>query len=336
MSLTENPIGEISDNLLVCLKDQLNNEDVDYEIPLAPLLGGFDTDNYHFKLKESGPVFSRPLMLKLFNSSQNPSRAIRESVIQNALAKQEFPTATVHFTCSDKSYLGGVFIVMELLPGRALRETPKQWPTIIGHTTALLHSLNAADVLNQLLSQGLEAEKQRFKGVLSLLSASSKKFPWLEESMQWLNEHRPPEPENLVVCHNDLHAANILMEGDKVTAVLDWSMSIIADPLVDVARMYIQNHISSDHHQTLYEIGYLTRPAETSISKDESFQKYIEAYENERPIDLKHFDYYRTKNYIEALLRAGYGDKMWSQPSILKDLINVVYEVANIRVKFPG
>jgi aminoglycoside phosphotransferase (APT) family kinase protein len=49
----------------------------------------------------------------------------------------------------------------------------------------------------------------------------------------WLLEHRPPV-EDRVIVHGDFGFHNLLVARDRVTAVLDWELATIGDPLVDL------------------------------------------------------------------------------------------------------
>jgi len=50
---------------------------------------------------------------------------------------------------------------------------------------------------------------------------------------EWLLAHRPPGEEQVIV-HGDFGFHNLLVAPDHVTAVLDWELATIGDPLVDL------------------------------------------------------------------------------------------------------
>jgi len=51
-----------------------------------------------------------------------------------------------------------------------------------------------------------------------------------------LDASTPAENQGTIV-HGDFRLDNLLVEDDRVTAVLDWEMSTLGDPLADVALM---------------------------------------------------------------------------------------------------
>ena len=52
----------------------------------------------------------------------------------------------------------------------------------------------------------------------------------------WLLAHRPPV-EDRVIVHGDFGFHNLLVTRDRVTAVLDWELATIGDPLVDLTGL---------------------------------------------------------------------------------------------------
>lgn len=48
----------------------------------------------------------------------------------------------------------------------------------------------------------------------------------------------PAAPKLLTFCHNDLGAEHLLVDGTAVTGVIDWTDAAVADPAVDLARLY--------------------------------------------------------------------------------------------------
>ena len=59
--------------------------------------------------------------------------------------------------------------------------------------------------------------------------------PVLEAALRWLRAHPPPPASALVPVHGDYRSGNFLHEDGRITAVLDWEMAHLGDPLEDVA-----------------------------------------------------------------------------------------------------
>jgi aminoglycoside phosphotransferase (APT) family kinase protein len=55
----------------------------------------------------------------------------------------------------------------------------------------------------------------------------------IEAARTWLEEHAPPSPRTVLV-HSDFKPGNLLLAGDEVTALLDWELAHLGDPLEDL------------------------------------------------------------------------------------------------------
>jgi len=63
--------------------------------------------------------------------------------------------------------------------------------------------------------------------------------PAFELGLRWLHDHRPPATPDAVV-HGDFRVGNLLVEGDELTAVLDWEISHRGDPLEDLGWLCVR------------------------------------------------------------------------------------------------
>ncbi|MDO7842244.1 phosphotransferase family protein [Sphingomonas immobilis] len=64
--------------------------------------------------------------------------------------------------------------------------------------------------------------------------------PLIHLAADWLAANIPPEPERMVVVHGDAGPANFLFAGDKVTALLDWELVHVGDPMADLAMICLR------------------------------------------------------------------------------------------------
>jgi aminoglycoside phosphotransferase (APT) family kinase protein len=97
-----------------------------------------------------------------------------------------------------------------------------------------LHALDPAPLARAL------GDAFTFEGYLASLERRRARagLAGLAQPMQWLHEHRPPPDAPAVICHGDLHPQNILVEGGRVSGVLDWPNAVIADAAFDVASTH--------------------------------------------------------------------------------------------------
>lgn len=60
--------------------------------------------------------------------------------------------------------------------------------------------------------------------------------PVAHAAIRWLRRHLPPAPRKLCLVHGDYRTGNFLVsDGGDITAILDWEMAHIGDPLEDLA-----------------------------------------------------------------------------------------------------
>jgi aminoglycoside phosphotransferase (APT) family kinase protein len=60
-------------------------------------------------------------------------------------------------------------------------------------------------------------------------------LPLARGTLLWLERNAPPAPERPIIVHSDLGLWNVLVEGPKLSAVLDWELAQIGDPMQDLA-----------------------------------------------------------------------------------------------------
>jgi aminoglycoside phosphotransferase (APT) family kinase protein len=133
--------------------------------------------------------------------------------------------------------LGGPAVLLERLPGRA---DPVAWLTgdpEVGRARTLdlaraLAELHGADPGGLPASEPLvDLWRDRF------LAGRLEPLPALSWLFDWLTDHET-EPERAAVVHGDFRPGNVLYEDDRITALLDWEMAHVGDPVEDLAWAY--------------------------------------------------------------------------------------------------
>ncbi len=318
MDISEKYSSQISHNLLSFFIDELGGSKIDYEIPPSRLQGGYDTSTFQFKLKNAQPPLSRHLVLRIFRKSHPPRQAIMERVIHNSLADQGLLVPYVFYACIDDRYLGSQFLIMDFLTGALLPAVFGQETAIVlGKTHAALHGADPNRLSEAMIAEGFEGRLNSIQGRLDHLRMASERFPWLAEIVSWLIENRPPDCEHPSICHGDFHPHNLLAQDGEVTAMLDWSSCRIGDPAMDVASTLVIFNAATKHLIQSFD------------SKIES-KKYLDAYRDERNLNERNLGYYQV---LFCVLRLLFGGIIWSRPPIRNEFMNIIYEIAKIRVE---
>ena len=120
--------------------------------------------------------------------------------------------------------------------------------------------------------------------------------PDVETLARWLVEHTPTSPAPALI-HNDFKLNNMLMSFDDLarpTAVLDWEMATIGDPLFDLA-VSLGYWIQADDSEELRAILPTITPLPGFLTRDEFMQRY--AAKSGRDLSSMHF--YMTFAYFK-------------------------------------
>ncbi|MHA1988254.1 MAG: phosphotransferase family protein [Promethearchaeota archaeon] len=326
--IQRNEIGpeEISGKLITYLRDALHSPAIDYTSPLTQLKGGFETFMYYFNLKNVKEELNKRLVLRLFPEHHGPDSVLWEATIQNTLADEGYPVPRAHLICTDKSKLGGVFFIMEFLPGETLMTDFKNVSEILGKTHTKLHKIDPKPLIKALKKQGFKKNQCFFKKTFDndLKIAKSSELPWVLEIAEWLLKNRPPEPKSLAICHGDFHPYNILIQEGKISGVLDWGSTLIADPAMDIANTIKLITIFPKH----LPLG----PGYESVDWDKLSRLYLDAYRAQIPLNDTIIDYYGVVRSLTSLLEGVGGNQILRHPPLVKDLLEFIYEITGIRI----
>lgn len=100
-----------------------------------------------------------------------------------------------------------------------------------------LHSIDPAAVGLEGLGRSEGYNRRQVEGwTKRYFAAQTHEWPDLENSIKWLNNKLPSESGEAII-HNDYKFDNVVLDPrdlTKVTAVLDWEMVTIGDPLMDL------------------------------------------------------------------------------------------------------
>jgi aminoglycoside phosphotransferase (APT) family kinase protein len=243
----------LAGELLDAVRTDAGRSDLDYAESPTRLSGGYFTENYAFRVTGAPPPWDGPLVVRLFPSEAPPDLARREAAVQRVLVEQGYPAPGVVFFDESARLLGRHFFVMARLPGRPLMGgirvhellgsgwgVFRQLVEITASSQAWLHRLDAGPLVHQLGTEpaGIERWFERLE------SQARTEFDGLAAGLEWLVEHRPTDVSKSVICHGDLHAGNILVEGKRLTGVLDYTVATVAEPAFDVGYTAMSLHLA--------------------------------------------------------------------------------------------
>ena len=167
--------------------------------------------------------------------------------VYQALQGTGVPVPEVHWLETDPRWLERPFFVMGRLPGQAspqallasgfgghVDDIAQQKVEILGRIHNLDWRALGLDFLEPPAGPECCAEREiaRWEGILREQALEPQ--PTLELALAWLRAHQPVA-QRVTLVHADYRTGNFLVDGDKITGVLDWEMVHLGDPLEDVA-----------------------------------------------------------------------------------------------------
>jgi aminoglycoside phosphotransferase (APT) family kinase protein len=218
--------------------------DIDAEISVAKLGQGYSNLTYALQIGEHAFVLRRPPLGANIATAHDMGREVK---VLRGLARVYAYVPRVLLSCDDASVIGAPFYLMERLEGVVLRPDTLRSPlspTLMRHlatnVVANLAHIHALDVeaagLADLGRPAGYVMRQVQGWTKRYAAAQTDALPHLERALRWLAEHQPVA-SGAALIHNDYKIDNLMLDHNDLTrlvAVLDWEMSTLGDPLLDL------------------------------------------------------------------------------------------------------
>lgn len=185
----------------------------------------------------------------------------REFKVQSGL-ERAFPKVPKMYAFSeDLTILGSPFYLMEKIEGIILnfkeakrrKLAPKDYKTIANSwldTLVALHNVDYKTIgLADLGRPEGYVARQVTNWSKQYVKAKTDDYPEAEFVMQWMEENQPTRYDHCLI-HNDYKYDNVVFKDDtwqEVTAILDWEMATLGDPLMDVGTSLGYWTVATDH-----------------------------------------------------------------------------------------
>lgn len=227
--------------------------------PLRRYTVGFSwvTYGFHAAWHEDGEPVERELILRAGppNGIFAPYRASPEFLTLRALAASAVPVPRVYWHSDESDAIGAPFFVCDLVPG----EAPIPWThdggpafddarreSLGGQFVAALAALHRFDWKSTAVA-GIGGTKDVRRAAIEqvdhweglLAGWSPRRVPMLELAAIWLRENAPPAPR-ISIVHGDFRIGNFLEADGRITAILDWELVRLGDPMEDLGWVCLQ------------------------------------------------------------------------------------------------
>ena len=211
------------------------------DVSIEQFPGGHSNLTYLVKLNGAEFVLRRPPLGPVPPKAHDMVREFR--VLQ--AVHPVFPQAPKpERLCEDLSVIGAPFYLMERRRGIVVR---RENPPEIGEDRALRRRIGEAvlDTLVKLHTVSPVPEIGKPAGFLERQlngwfgrwqKAQTSELPAMDRLVEWLRA-RLPDSGEATILHNDYKLDNLMLDPSdpaRVVAVLDWEMSTLGDPLIDL------------------------------------------------------------------------------------------------------
>lgn len=199
----------------------------------------------------------------------------REFTVQTALAGSGVPVAPMLHYCEDETVVGASFYLMERVEGRIFQDStldaspPEERRTMYREAARTLAAIHDVDI--DAVGLGgfgrrdgyLERQLKRWSEQWRLSAVADD--PVMERLIAWLQANMPQE-EQTRLTHGDFRIGNLIFDPvePRVAAVLDWELSTLGDPLLDLAHSCIFAwHVKPDEYGGMLGVDLAARKLPT-------------------------------------------------------------------------
>ena len=283
------------------LADWLRSElDLEGELTIEQFPAGHSNLVYAVTIGERELVLRRP---PFGNRVKSAHDVLREFEILMAIDGR-FPVPSPIASCPDPSVLGAPFYVMERLRGVVLRRSLPAGVTVapalaqrLAETLidqlATLHALDwRAAGLGNLGKPDGYVERQVTGWTKRWVDSRTEDVPDVDRAAAWLAENRPWQSPRVALLHNDFKYDNVVWSAGfpdelKVIGVLDWEMSTLGDPLMDLGTA-LGYWVEAGDGPGLQALSF----GPTAIAGSPSRRALAERYARATGADLARIDFY--------------------------------------------
>lgn len=217
------------------------------DLQIEQFPGGHSNLTYLLRIGDRELVLRRPPFGSKVKTAHDMGREYRIlSRLPDLYPKA--PRALAH--CDDLAVIGAPFYLMERVRGVILRqprppagialppERMRRLSEAVVDGLAELHAVDpAAAGLADLGRPAGYAERQVTGWTERWKNARTDDIPAMDRAAQWLADHLPSQTSGGALIHNDYKYDNLVLDPEDLTrivAVLDWEMTTLGDPLMDL------------------------------------------------------------------------------------------------------
>jgi aminoglycoside phosphotransferase (APT) family kinase protein len=273
-------------NLTEYLHSQLSGSGL---IEISQFPAGSSNLTYLIKAGDKKYVLRRP---PFGNQVKTAHDMNREFQVLSKLSEVYQPAPKPLLFCNDEAVIGSEFYLMERRKGLIIRgkapqklvdspELQKQVCESFIDNLAALHALDYKKAGLGNLGKPEGYVRRQVEGWTGrYFNAKTDEWRELESAIKWLRKNIPPESPNInaALIHNDYKFDNVMLNPEnltEITAVLDWEMVTVGDPLMDLGTT-LGYWMSGDVPPSMLDMPFNPRVLMENISRRELVERYAE------------------------------------------------------------
>ena len=221
--------------------------------------GGFSKETFLFDVVRDAGSRERLVLRRDLPAGPSQTTVVDEFKVLLAVHRAGIPAPEPVFVEPDPSVLGQPFLLMRRVEGTAdAGGKPREVGLELARILARLHTLdpekldagfgaiprNAAECANFLVDHWHAI----------WLAKKLEPAPILVRAFGWLRANRPKTVSRISLVHTDVGMHNLLVQGGRIRALLDWEFARVGDPADDLgyARPQVEKLLGWDEFLTEY------------------------------------------------------------------------------------
>ncbi len=280
------------ENLQAFLRENLAVKTDEIEISQFP--GGSSNLTYCIRIGADEFVLRRPPFGNQVKSAHDMSREFNGL---SKLSKVYKPAPKPLIYCADDAIIGSEFYLMERRKGLIIRGKLSEPPALADGQTlensqdlrkktvesfienlADLHSIDYKKIGLETLGNPEGYAIRQVEGwTKRYFNAQTDDHTELEKSIEWLNKNIPAS-DGAALIHNDYKFDNVMLNPNDLTeivAVLDWEMTTIGEPLMDLGSS-LAYWMQKENGEEMLSMPFNPRVLMENISRRELVEIYAE------------------------------------------------------------
>ncbi len=206
---------------------------------LRELTGGASRATWAFAASTATDV--RQLILRVGPPDEIHAGMELEAAALSRAAAAGAPVPQVLAASNSTEALGNPFLVCDFVPGetivrkiqRALDDDGRA--SLLGQCAEALASIHRADPTGIALSR--EDQLTAWRHELDEIGDTTATFEW---AFRWLERNQPAGTGDAVLVHGDFRMGNLIIDGSRLAAVLDWELTHLGSRAEDLAWFCIR------------------------------------------------------------------------------------------------